>query len=132
MNKKLILTATVVMLLISGTTVLAQSKMITPKKLSALIATGMDLNIIDLRTDSEVSSGKIKGAMQVNYYADDFEDKLKALDKAQTYYVYCKSGGRSGKAAAYMAELGFETIYDLKGGITRWTAEGNSIKREEP
>ncbi|VAV83833.1 hypothetical protein MNBD_BACTEROID02-1730, partial [hydrothermal vent metagenome] len=35
-------------------------------------------------------------------------------------YLYCRSGGRSRKAAKILAEMGFKEIYDLKGGYMAW------------
>ena len=40
--------------------------------------------------------------------------------------MYCKSGGRSQKAAEKLNELGFKTIYQLDGGILKWDAAGYS------
>ena len=45
---------------------------------------------------------------------------MNALDKDIVTLVYCKSGGRSGKAAKIMIELGFRIVYDLKGGYSNW------------
>ncbi|WP_394758441.1 rhodanese-like domain-containing protein, partial [Flavobacterium sp.] len=46
--------------------------------------------------------------------------ELEELDKSKNYYVYCKSGGRSGQACSIMRELGFETTYNLLGGMMEW------------
>jgi rhodanese-related sulfurtransferase len=40
--------------------------------------------------------------------------------------VYCKSGGRSGKAAKQLEKKGF-TVYNLIGGISAWKAAGKTI-----
>jgi rhodanese-related sulfurtransferase len=34
--------------------------------------------------------------------------------------LYCKVGGRSGKAAKKLKEAGFTKVYDLKGGFDKW------------
>jgi rhodanese-related sulfurtransferase len=34
--------------------------------------------------------------------------------------VYCQSGNRSRMASKIMADLGFERVYDLKGGYANW------------
>jgi rhodanese-related sulfurtransferase len=38
--------------------------------------------------------------------------------------VYCAAGGRSGKATALMAKLGFKNIFDYSGGMSDWQAKG--------
>ena len=42
-------------------------------------------------------------------------------DKNKTYFVYCHSGNRSGNACNLMSEMGFEHLYNLSGGLTKWT-----------
>lgn len=75
--------------------------------------------LIDVRTPSEFSGDKIKGAKNINVSSADFGKKIAALDKSKTYYVYCRSGARSGMACSQMAAAGFQ-VYNLSGGIMRW------------
>jgi len=42
------------------------------------------------------------------------------LDKTKKYYVYCRSGGRSGQACNIMQQMGFGNTYNLIGGIMEW------------
>ena len=42
------------------------------------------------------------------------------LDEEKAYYVYCRSGARSAAACAHMRDMGFEELYNLKGGILDW------------
>lgn len=80
--------------------------------------------IVDVRTDEEVAEGIIPSAMQMDIYqTQEFVNKLQALDKTKNYYVYCKSGGRSGQACAIMNQMGIENAYNLVGGFTDWTGE---------
>lgn len=83
-----------------------------------------EFKILDLRTDEEVAEGKVPGAEQLDFYSDDFENQLKKLNKQATYYIYCRSGGRSGKTLDKMKELGFEQVYDMQGGMNAWKAAG--------
>ena len=53
-------------------------------------------------------------------------DQMSKFDKNKEIYVYCRSGKRSGKAAAKLKEQGFTKIYDLQGGILNW--EKNNLK----
>lgn len=38
-------------------------------------------------------------------------------NRESTYLMVCRSGQRSGKAATILAELGFEQVINLKGGM---------------
>ena len=80
--------------------------------------------IIDVRTAAEFNSGHIKDATNINFYANDFTDKLKIVRKNVPIYVYCRSGGRSSSAAKKMEKLGFSEVYNLLGGIGSWNSKG--------
>ncbi|MDZ7680804.1 MAG: rhodanese-like domain-containing protein [Fodinibius sp.] len=41
--------------------------------------------------------------------------QLKSLDKDKTYYLYCRTGNRSGQAAELMVENGFDNVYNIGG-----------------
>ncbi len=78
-----------------------------------------DVIVIDVRTPAEVTAGYIKGTKKfINYKDARFKELIGSLDKANTYVVYCKSGNRSTKALNIMADMGFEKLYELEGGIT--------------
>jgi rhodanese-related sulfurtransferase len=77
--------------------------------------------VIDVRTADEVSNGYIEGAdLFIDFYGD-FETGIANLDKDKTYLMYCRSGGRSGSAAQIMVDKGFKTVYNLTGGISRYS-----------
>lgn len=82
--------------------------------------------ILDVRTPEEFESEKIDNAINANWLGDSFITDVAKLDKSKPVFVYCKSGGRSSKAAAKLAELGFKNIYELQGGILKWNAAGLS------
>jgi rhodanese-related sulfurtransferase len=84
---------------------------------------GSDVVILDVRTPEETAAGMIDGAIEIDYQGADFKDKVSQLDKDKTYLVYCRSGGRSASSCEIMQELGFEKLYNLEGGYTRWSAE---------
>ncbi|MEL7222587.1 MAG: rhodanese-like domain-containing protein [Bacteroidota bacterium] len=85
--------------------------------------TATDVVILDVRTPGETTQGMIDGAVEIDFRSDDFQAQISALDKDKTYLVYCKSGGRSSNACEMMQEMGFEKLYNLDGGYTRWSAE---------
>lgn len=80
--------------------------------------------ILDVRTEDEVSDGFIPNAKHIDIYlGQGFIDELQKLDKRKNYYVYCRSGNRSGQACAILNTLGFENTYNLEGGFMNWEGE---------
>lgn len=80
--------------------------------------------ILDVRTQEEFREGHIEGALNLDFYSASFKDDLDKLDKENTYFVYCRSGNRSGQAMKIMESLGFRKVYNLSVGITDWIAAG--------
>lgn len=80
--------------------------------------------VLDVRTPEEWASGTIKGANKMNFFDADFKTQLEKLDKNKPVYVYCKAGGRSGKATKQMKKMGFTAVYNLVGGIGAWDDAG--------
>ncbi len=83
-----------------------------------------EILLIDVRTPEEYGSGHIENSINIDISSDNFKDKIAKLGTDQEVYVYCLKGGRSGKAAKMMRDMGFEKIYDLKGGILQWEKDG--------
>lgn len=101
------------------------SELLSPEQFKTQIAEESgSFKILDLRTDEEVAEGKVPGAGQLDFYDDEFELKLEDLNKQTTYYIYCRSGGRSGKTRNKMKELGFQKVYEMQGGMNAWKAKG--------
>lgn len=82
--------------------------------------------ILDVRTSDEVEEGYIPGSTNIDIYlGQEFLEELEKLDKSKNYYVYCRSGNRSGQACAIMNNAGFKNAYNLEGGFMKW--EGNVV-----
>lgn len=75
--------------------------------------------ILDVRTASEFSLGRIPGAVNIDIMRADFGSRIASLDKNKTYFVYCRSGSRSGQACSLLAASGFKS-YNLADGISSW------------
>jgi rhodanese-related sulfurtransferase len=97
-------------------------ELITWQTYEALNEAQPDWQVIDVRTPEEFGEGQLENAVNIDFYADDFEAQLEQLDKTRPVVVYCKRGGRSNKAAARCKALGFEKVYDIKGGYDAWKA----------
>lgn len=73
--------------------------------------------LIDVRTPSEFSAGHLAGAVNIDFENPSFAAEIQKLDKATPYFVYCRSGNRSGQATAMMKKEGITQITELQGGI---------------
>lgn len=82
--------------------------------------------IIDVRTEAEIADGIIPNALHMDIYkGQEFINEIEQLDKSKSYYVYCRSGNRSGQACKIMEQMGFDKAYNLEGGMLQWT--GNIV-----
>jgi phage shock protein E len=71
--------------------------------------------LIDVRTPAEYEAGHIEGATNVDFLGGQFAAEFEQYDKAKTYYLYCASGNRSGKAAQLMLDAGFSNVFNAGG-----------------
>lgn len=95
---------------------------VTVEQAVALIADEPARTIIDLRTPEEYAEGHLEGAVLINFYDDDFEEQIAALDRDAPYLIHCAQGGRSGSAGGIMQELGFSDVADMTPGFNGWLA----------
>lgn len=95
------------------------NKKVTVREFSKLIDSEKG-QILDVRTPEEWAEGTIKNAIKMNFFGENFDQEISTLDKTRPIYLYCKSGGRSGKAASRLEKMGFTAVYNLDGGITAW------------
>jgi phage shock protein E len=71
--------------------------------------------VIDVRTASEVSGGMLKDAIHADIMNGQFGKISADFDTSKTYYVYCASGMRSGKAVQALKAKGFEKVFNIGG-----------------
>ena len=86
--------------------------------------------ILDVRTPGEFRQGYIEGAALLDYYAPDFRERFATLDRKATIFMYCRSGNRSSHVLALADELGFERVFDLRGGILAWKGAGLPLTKD--
>jgi len=99
------------------------TQLLEPKEFLTKFKATKDAQLLDVRTPEEVAEGALEGAQNINFYDADFKDKLSKLDKNKPVFVYCRSGGRSGKCAQMCKDMGFKEIYDMKGGWQNYSSQ---------
>ncbi len=97
---------------------------LTQEEWAAQLAKDGNAVVIDVRTDAEIADGIIPNAIHIDIYkGQEFVNELEELNKNKNYYVYCRSGNRSGQACNIMKQLGFENTYNLEGGMLDWSGD---------
>ena len=72
-----------------------------------------NIQLIDCREESEWNAGHMEMARWAPL--SNLSSYVKDMDKKRPIFVYCKKGGRSLKATAFLQEQGFH-VYSIEGG----------------
>jgi adenylyltransferase/sulfurtransferase len=92
---------------------------ITPREFADRRARGDDLVLIDVREPHEWDIAHIPGARLIPL--GTLSDALNTLDPARELVVHCKGGSRSARAVRQLRDAGFTRVWNLAGGIGRWS-----------
>jgi|HubBroStandDraft_6_1064221.scaffolds.fasta_scaffold464970_2 rhodanese-related sulfurtransferase len=106
----------------------AENLMLKPTDFQAKLRSTPGAILLDVRTPEEVGKGYIKGALNMDFKSNEFKILIAGLDKTKPYFIYCAAGVRSGKAADMMADMDFQKVYTLEGGIDAWKAAALPVK----
>jgi rhodanese-related sulfurtransferase len=92
------------------------------------------VNLVDVRRPDEWIGelGHISGSKFATLETDlmKFLDSVPAAKKEETWIFVCRSGARSGRAAAVATQKGFGRAYNMMGGMIRWNAVGLPVQKE--
>lgn len=76
--------------------------------------------LLDVRTETErLKQGFLIDSRHLDFYRNDFNEQLDKLPKDKAYFVYCRSGQRSGQTVETLRRKGYKA-YNLKGGFNAW------------
>jgi len=75
--------------------------------------------MIDMRNDKDYRDGHIVSAVHTPVQKNNIPEKVEKY-RDQTLIVYCRSGQQSLPLCRQLRKQGFETVYNLKGGILAW------------
>lgn len=82
--------------------------------------------VLDVRTPQECAEGIIPDAIEIDILnPENFMSEIEKLDKDKDYFIYCRSGNRSGQACSVMDQMGFNSTHNLLGGMLEWNGKVN-------
>ncbi|MEM7786899.1 MAG: rhodanese-like domain-containing protein [Bacteroidota bacterium] len=90
---------------------------LAPVEVAAYLAETPGAQILDVRRPAEVAlSGRLAEATVIDVSVPGFERRATdLLDPERPVVVYCRSGGRAGRAAEILAGLGFGPLVNAGG-----------------
>ena len=97
-----------------------KSSEITVHKLSELREGDYNIQILDVREDSERSHAFIKGTIHIKL--NEIANRHSELDKNKNIFVMCHTGTRSQTVVKWLKTQGYEYSVNVLGGIDAWAA----------
>lgn len=105
-------------------------KKINIQEFEGILASGLPIQIVDVREPAEYAAEHLKGAIPVAL--SSFSGTTgQNLSKTQPLYVICQSGNRACKAADKFEALGFADVRVLEGGLRAWVEAGKPIEKSK-
>jgi sulfur dioxygenase len=86
------------------------------------------VQIVDVREPAEFHGpvGHIPGALPIPL--GSLQARIDTLDRGRPVVAVCRSGSRSARAVAILAQAGFSQVANLAGGMLRWRGEGGWVE----
>lgn len=81
--------------------------------------------MIDVRTEAEFAQGAIQGAKHLPLHL--LPMMADQLESEKPVVMICRSGARSAQACAFLAQRGFNNVYNLRGGVMGWAQAGLAL-----
>jgi adenylyltransferase/sulfurtransferase len=94
---------------------------ISPQELKARLDAGDKPFLLDVRESWEVALAALPGS--VNIPMNEIPQRLNELDADSEIIVFCHIGGRSARAAQFLAGRNFTSVSNLTGGIAAWSRD---------
>jgi rhodanese-related sulfurtransferase len=106
-------------------------KTITPEDVFRLNQESGGITIIDVREKDEFA--EVSSPLAENHPLSTFDagSFAKKRDKKTQLFMLCRSGKRSLKAAQLLESAGFESIYNVEGGMMTWETSGLPVVRSK-
>ena len=98
---------------------------LSPAELQRWRQDGKAFLLLDVRTDEETAICALPDSIHIPMNLIPLRSN--ELPDGLPIVVYCHHGIRSLHTAMYLADAGFETLYNLQGGIDAWAAQIDEI-----
>ena len=87
-----------------------------------------DICILDVRSRYEYEIGKFKNAVTLDInnfreFPDAIDEINRKVSKEKKIITYCTGGVKCEKASAFLIKNGYENVYQLHGGIIKYSIE---------
>jgi len=107
---------------------------ISPADVHARLVAGDSLLLVDVREISEYQAGHIAEPdgmpmivpARLPLNSKVLEDHYERLPQDIDLVVYCRSGGRSAAASAFLESKGYTQIFNMTGGFSSWSYESRT------
>ena len=96
------------------------SSEITVHKLNEFREVEKDIQILDVRDDTERSHAAVKGTIHIKL--TEIASRHNELDKNRNVFVMCHTGTRSQAVVKWLKSQGYEYSVNVLGGIDAWAA----------
>ncbi len=97
---------------------------VSVSELKAKLDARQPVQLVDVREPFEHEIANIDSARLIPL--GELSDRLNELDRDRLTIVHCHSGMRSAQAVRLLREAGFENVFNLEGGIAKWSDEIDS------
>ena len=81
--------------------------------------------LLDVREawEFELAAIRVDGLRTLHIPMNNIPERLGELDAAQPVVCICHHGMRSAQVVAFLERQGFDTVYNLAGGIAAWSEQ---------
>src|SRR5947199_8759740 len=97
---------------------------VSVRELKAKLDAREPVQLVDVREPFEHEIANIDSAQLIPL--GELSDRLSELDRDRLTIVHCHSGMRSAQAVRLLRDAGFSNVFNLEGGIAKWSDEIDS------
>ena len=102
---------------------------VTVADVKALLDSGKQFHLVDVREDSEWANGHLPGARHLCKGIIERDIESAIPDLHAEIVLYCGGGFRSALSADNLQKMGYTNVVSMDGGWRRWTEAGFPVER---
>lgn len=97
-------------------------KEVCPTSTQELIKRGYIL--LDVREKIETDKLRFNAPKLLNIPLSEIENRLHEIPRSEKIVVVCQTGERSWRVVAFLQNLGFDNVINMKKGLEKWVQKG--------